>query len=533
MNSQSNTSTRVPRGQPSRRQRGGWASLLLGGALVCSLATVGSARAQDVASFEGRTTVKVLPNGLTLLVVERPEAPVLSYFTHVDVGGAQEGVGQTGMAHMFEHMAFKGTDRIGTNNFAAEKGAIDKIEKAYLALDAERRKPYGRDDAKVVELEKTWRKAMEDAEKFVVQNEFGEIVDRVGGTGLNAFTNTDETGYFYSLPSNRVELWAYLESERMKRPVMRQFYQERDVVNEERRMRTDSNPIGRLIEQALAAAFTAHPYGRPVVGWPADLQTWSASDALKFWERYYVPANMVVALVGDVKAPVVLPVMESYFGRLQKGERPAPLGSDEPPQFVERTVVMKAKSQPIYAEAYHRPDYRHADNAVYNAIADLMSTGPTSRLYRALVRDQKIAAAAVGAPTFPGSKYASLFLFYAIPTPGHTAPELRTAIHREIERLKSEPVTDDELRMVKTRAKVNLLRGLENNQGLAIAFAKAQQRYGDWRQVFRNVQEIEKVTKDDVRRVANQVFVDSNRTAAWIESTAGKPGAAAPKRGTP
>ena len=135
----------------------------------------------------------------------------------------------------------------------------------------------------------------------------------------------------------------------MKRPVMRQFYQERDVVNEERRMRTDSNPIGRLIEQALAAAFTAHPYGRPVVGWPADLQTWSASDALKFWEKYYVPANMVVALVGDVKAPAVLPVMESYFGRLPKGERPAPLGSDEPPQFVERTVVMKAKAQPIYA----------------------------------------------------------------------------------------------------------------------------------------------------------------------------------------
>ena len=162
-----------------------------------------------------------------------------------------------------------------------------------------------------------------------------------------------------------------------------------------------------------------------------------------------------------------------------------------------------------------------------------MSAGPTSRLYRALVRDQKIAAAAQGSPTFPGSKYASLFLVYAIPTPGHTAPELRAAIHRELDRLKNEPVTDDELRMVKTRAKVNLLRGLENNQGLAIGFAKAQQRYGDWRQVFRNVEEIERVSKDDIRRVANQVFIDSNRTAAWIESTPGKPGAAAPKRGTP
>ncbi|MBL9007241.1 MAG: insulinase family protein [Myxococcales bacterium] len=525
---------RFPRTR-SRRSLGWLGSLLFSGSLLGGLLAAASAQAQDIASFEKRTTVKVLANGLTLVIVERPEAPVFSYFTHVDVGGAQEGVGQTGMAHMFEHMAFKGTDRIGTNNFALEKLAVDKVEKAYQAYDAERRKPYGRDAAKLAQLEKDWRAAMEAAEKFVVQNEFGEIVDRVGGTGLNAFTNTDETGYFYSLPSNRVELWAYLESERMKRPVMRQFYQERDVVNEERRMRTDSNPIGRLIEQALAAAYTAHPYGRPVVGWPSDLQTWSASDALKFWETYYVPANMVVGLVGDVKAAQVMPVLESYFGRLPKAAKPAPLGSDEPPQFVERSVTMRAKAQPLYAEVYHRPDYHHPDNAVYNAIADLMSSGPTSRLYRSLVRDQKLAAAAQGAPTFPGSKYPSLFLFFAIPTPGHSAPELRAAIHREIERLKNEPVSDEELKMVKTRAKVNLLRSLENNQGLAIAFAKAQQRYGDWRQVFRNVEEIERVSKEDIRRVASQVFVDSNRTAAWIESTApSKPAApAAQKGGTP
>ena len=510
--------------------RGGGRFLAWAGALLIGASLWGAspAHAQDIASFEKRTTVKVLPNGLTLIVIERPEAPVFSFFTHVDVGGAQEGIGQTGMAHMFEHMAFKGTDRIGTNNFAQEKQAIEKVEKAYLAYDEERRKPYGRNDQKVAALEKDWRGAMQAAEKFVVQNEFGEIIDRVGGVGLNAFTNTDETGYFYSLPSNRVELWAYLESERMKRPVMRQFYQERDVVNEERRMRTDSSPIGRLIEQALAASFTAHPYGRPVVGWPSDLQTWSATDALSFWEKYYVPANMVVALVGDVKAAAVMPTLESYFGRLPKGPKPAPLGSDEPPQFVERTVVMRAKSQPLYLEAYHRPDYRHPDSATYDAIADLMSSGRTSRLYRSLVRDQKLAAQAAGFPNFPGEKYPGLFIFFAIPTPGHNAGELREAIHREIARLKNELVTDEELKMVKTRAKVNLLRELDSNQGLAIAFAKAQQRYGDWHQVFRDVDDIEKVTKEDIRRIANQVFVDSNRTAAWVENVASTAPAGAP-----
>ncbi len=485
------------------------------------LLSVGSrpAVAQDLASFEKRTTLKVLPNGLTLIIIERPEAPVFSFFTHVDVGGAQEAMGQTGLAHMFEHMAFKGTDHIGTNNYAQERQALEKVEKAYMAYDAERRKPFGRNATSLAALEKTWRDAAEAAEKFVVPNEFGEIIDRVGGVGLNAFTSADQTGYFFSFPANRFELWAYLESERSKRPVMRQFYQERDVVNEERRMRTDSNPIGRMMEQLLAAAFTAHPYGRPVVGWPSDLETFSATDAQKFWETYYVPANKCIAVAGDVKSKEVLPVLEAYFGRLPKGPKPAPLSTIEPEQVAERMVTLRENSQPLYIEGYHRPDSRDPDDAVYDAISELMSDGRTSRLYRALVRDQKIAAQAAGSANFPGEKYPHLFVYFAVPTPGHTPQELRAAIHKEIERLKTELVSDDELKMVKTRAKVELLRSLDNNQGLAIAFASAQQRYGDWRDVFRNVERIEKVSKDDIRRVANRVFTDKNRTAAWIEST--------------
>ena len=485
--------------------------------LALSLGAAGAAYGQDLASFEKRTTVKTLPNGLTLIVIERPVAPVFSYFTHVDVGGAQEAMGQTGLAHMFEHMAFKGTERIGTTNYPQEKLAITKVEAAYLAYDTERRKPYGRDEQKVTQLEKEWRDRIAEADKFVVPNEYGELVDKNGGVGLNAFTNTDETGYFFSFPANRFELWAYLESERAKRPVMRQFYQERDVVHEERRMRTDSNPTGRMIEQLLAAAYTAHPYGRPVVGWDSDLDTWSATDALKFWETYYTPANKCVAVAGDVKASEVMPVLEAYFGRLPKGPKPAPLTTIEPKQFAERTVILREKSQPFYAEVYHRPDYRDKDDAVYDAIGDLLSSGRTSRLYRALVRDQKIAARASGSTGFPGTKYPHLFVFSAIPTPGNTPQQLRAAIHAEIDRLKTTLVTDEELQMVRTRAKVELLQSLGDNQGLTLAFANAQQRYGDWREVFRNVEHIEKVTKEDIRRVANQVFVENNRTAAWIE----------------
>ena len=195
-----------------------------------------AAQGQDLASFEKRVTKRMLENGLIVLVVERPEAPVFSFFTHVDVGSDREYPGITGLAHMFEHMAFKGTDKIGTKNYPAEKEALVKVEQAYQAYDRERRKETGSDEKKVAALEKTWKDAMSEAQQYVVENEFGQIIEQKGGTGLNAFTDNEETGYHYSLPSNDLELWAYLESERFLHPVLREFYKERDVVHEERRL---------------------------------------------------------------------------------------------------------------------------------------------------------------------------------------------------------------------------------------------------------------------------------------------------------
>src|SRR6478672_10501304 len=273
-------------------------SLLVVFLLVSTL----SIHAQDIASFEKRITVKKLSNGLTVLVMERPEAPVFSFYTHVDAGSAQEVQGITGLAHMFEHMAFKGTDKIGTTNYPAEKEALAKVEVAYAAYIAERDRRIGRDDNKLRELEKSWKDSIAAAQKYVKPNEFGEIVEREGGEGMNANTSDDETNYYYSFPSNRLELWAYLESERFLHPVMREFYKERDVVIEERRMRTDSNPVGRLVEQFVNASFQAHPYHRPAVGWMSDLNSFSATDAQNFFDQYYIPSNMVIAIVGDVKA---------------------------------------------------------------------------------------------------------------------------------------------------------------------------------------------------------------------------------------
>src|ERR1700693_2372207 len=268
------------------------------------------AAAQNVASFEKRITVKKLPNGLTILLCEPAEAPVFSFVTMVDAGSAQDPMGKTGLAHMFEHMAFKGTDKVGTTNYAAEKPALEKVETTYAAYIAERDKAVGRDDARLKQLEKAWKDATAAADKYVVLNQFGKIIEQSGGQDLNAFTDYDETAYHYSLPANRLELWAYLESERFLHPVLREFYKERNVVIEERRLRTDSNPIGRLLEQFDAAAFEAHPYHRPTVGWMSDLNSFSATDAKKFFDQYYVPANMVVAVAGDVKTAQVMPILE-------------------------------------------------------------------------------------------------------------------------------------------------------------------------------------------------------------------------------
>ncbi len=485
-------------------------------AIVLTLAAL--AAAQDVASFEKRITVKKLDNGLTVVICERPEAPVFSFFTHVDAGSVQDPLGETGLAHMFEHMAFKGTDKIGTTNYPAEKVALEKVEQAYAAYIAERDKPVDRDEKKLKDLEKAWKDAVAEAEKYVKPNEFPQIVEINGGEDLNANTSEDETNYFYSFPENRLELWAYLESERFLHPVMREFYKERNVVIEERRMRVDSNPIGRLLEQFTTAAFQAHPYHRPTIGWISDLNSFSAIDAKKFFDTYYIPSNMVVAVVGDVKASETMPIVEKYFSRIPSHAKPDERTTTEPPQNSERRVVLQEISQPLYLEGYHRPDFRSPDDAVYDSIADLMSNGRTSRLYRALVRDKKIASDSAGFTGLPGNKYPHLFAFYAFPLPGHKPDEMAEAIHVEIEKLKKEDISDEELKMIKTRAKANLLRSLGSNEGLANNLALYQARYDDWRELFRSVDRIDKVSKADIRRVANQTFVPTNRTVGIIET---------------
>lgn len=498
------------------------------GLLAAVLAAVfcAATQAQDLKSFEQRTTVKVLPNGLTLILCERHEAPVFSYNTFIDAGDVNDPTGQSGLAHMFEHLAFKGTTQIGTTDYAAEKLALDKVEAANDAYEAEFLKPVGRDESKLAELKKAFEAAQAEAEKFVVPNQFTQVAESNGAHDLNASTGLDETQYFWSMPENRLELWAWMESSRLADVIPREFYKERDVVMEERRMRVDSNPEGRLFEQFLATAFVAHNYGRSDIGWPSEVGQITATQAMAFHKKYYAGGNIVVAIVGDVDPKTALPILEKYFGRVPAGSKPEEMTTVEPPQFAEKSVIIREQTQPIYMEGYHRPNYRDPDDAVYDAISDILSNGRVSRLYRSLVEQQQIAAAAEGASPYPSGKYPSLFAFFAVPLPGHTSAEMRDAIQKEIEKLKSADVTDAELQMYKTRARADLLRGLADNQGLADSLAEYQTRYGDWRELFLQLDRVDKVTKADIRRVANKVFVPSNRTSAEIDT---EPTAAAAK----
>jgi predicted Zn-dependent peptidase len=500
---------------------------LIAVALLCSALP---AAAQDLRSFEAKTTVHVLPNGWTFILVERHESPVFSFATLAKVGSAQEVAGITGLAHMFEHMAFKGTESIGTTNYAEEKMAIATLEAAYQAYQTERLSPRN-DGKRVEELFKIFKEKQAEANKFVVKNEFGEIINREGGVFLNAFTNADQTVFFYSLPANKTELWAYLESERLFRPVFREFYEERDVVREERRQTVEGTPVGRMFEQFQAAAYMVHPYDHRTVGHDSDLQAFTLTDAERFYRQHYVPGNLITAVVGDIQPQQLIPLIERYFGRFPARPLPPPLRSVEPPQKAEKIVILEELSQPIYLEAYHKPADTHPDQPVYEAIDDILSIGRTSRLYRTLVRDERLAVQVNSFSGYPGRNYPNLWAILAVPGFGITNEQVQTVVRDQIERLKNEDVTDEELNRFKTRSKARLVRDLGDNRGIAVRLVQAHQLYGEWRELFRILDRYDKVTKADIRRVANEIFRKDNRTVAMVvtkQAPAATPVPAAP-----
>ncbi len=474
------------------------------------------ARAQTLADFEKSVTEHTLPNRMKFIVVERRQTPVVSFYTYADVGSVDEESGRSGLAHLFEHMAFKGTSTIGSKDFKKEQVALARVDEAYSALQQERWKGAQADRARLLQLEAAFQRAQEEADQYIVKGEFDQAIEQNGGVGLNASTSSDSTEYFFSLPSNKLELWFSLESERFLDPVLREFYKERDVVIEERRLRIESQPIGKLVENFLATAYQAHPYGRSGIGWRSDLDNLTRRHAESFFHRYYVPQNLTAVVVGDVDAQQVIRLAQRYFGRIPAGPATEPLWTEEPPQEGERRMTLEAQFQPVLVIGYHKPSIRHADNAVFNAVQSILAGGRASRLYRSMVQGKKISVAAGGFPGFPGEKYPNLFLFYSVAAADKTNEENEKAMLEEISKLQAELVSEEELERVKQQARASLVQQLSSNVGLAGQLANYEVLTGDWRNLFRELDAINQVTREDIQRIARAYFIPQNRTVGYL-----------------
>ena len=456
-----------------------------------------------------RVSEFTLDNGMKFVVLERHEAPLVSFVTYANVGGVDEPDGQTGVAHFLEHLAFKGTTRIGTSNYDAEVAIMEEMSK----IEVERQQARDRGDVETTERLQDELITLEaKAQPYVKQNEYGQIVEQAGGAGLNAATSADATFYFYSFPSNKLELWMSLESERFLDPVFREFYKEQEVILEERRQRTDNSPVGKAIEVFLDKAYDVHPYKRPVIGYNEDIRGLTRLDVRDFFDTYYGPGNLTAAVVGDVDPQEVKRLAEIYFGRFEARPEPPDVIRQEPVQQQEKEITVRLESQPWYFEGYHVPSMTDPDAQVYEAINRLLSSGRTSRFYQSMVEGTEIALSAQSIYGFPGDRFPTLMLLYALPSPGHDLDDMATAIHQELDRLKNQAIAPEDLERVKTQARASRLRLLDSNQGMANSLAEYQVKTGDWRNLFQELDRIAAITPEDIQRVARKTFKASNRT---------------------
>lgn len=456
-----------------------------------------------------------LDNGLKFIVMEKHQAPVVSFVTYADVGAVDEPDGKTGMAHFLEHLAFKGTTRIGTKDYQAEKPLLNRLEQ----LDAEIKtaKADGKQD-EVARLQAEFEQVESQAAKLVKENEFFQIVSQTGGD-LNAATYLDKTVYYYSFPAKKLELWMSLESERFLEPEFRrEFYKERDVILEERRLRVENSPPGMITEKFLDTAFKVHPYRRPGIGYEEDIRNLTPKDVQQFFERYYIPSNLTIAIVGDVNPAEVKKLAQIYFGRYQAKTQQISQIPVEPPQTQMREVAVQLQSQPLYTEGYHRPALTHPDDVVYDIITSLLCCGSTSRLYKSLVEQQQLALDIAANPSMPDNKYPNLIVFSATTTSGHTLDELAATLHKEIDKLKTEPISATELQRVKTQIKAAVLNSLYSNMGMARVLSEYEAKTSSWRNSFKYLDAIAAVTPADIQRVAEATFRPENRTIGRLLS---------------
>ena len=467
------------------------------------------------AGLEEKVIEHTMKNGMKLLMVERHTSPTVSAWIRYRVGSVDERSDERGIAHLLEHMLFKGTTTLGTKDYTAEKPILDKIEQTAQLVMAEKAKRDKADQARIAELEKQLAGLEADASKYVIKDEFFELYSKNGGVGYNAFTSRDGTTYLISLPSNKLELWAAIESDRMQNPVLREFYSERAVVMEERRRSTDADPESKLWETFVASAFLAHPYGQPTIGWMSEIENLTRTKAERFFHAYYGPHSAIVAIVGDINPKATIELVERYFGDLPTGGKPAPVTVEEPQQAGERSIEMVAESEPTLILGFHKPAINAPDDYVLDVISMILGSGRTSRFHKNLVIEKQLATD-VGVFDAPGSRYPALFVINANPRAPHTVKEVEDAVLGELERLKNEPVAERDLQRILNKLEFEESRRMGTNGGLARNLTEYEATAGNWRYMIEYRKKVASVTPADIQRVARQYFTRENRMVGFI-----------------
>jgi predicted Zn-dependent peptidase len=463
-----------------------------------------------------------LANGMRVLIVPRRGAPTFSAHLRFNVGSVHESPGRTGLAHFLEHLMFKGTRWIGTRDPDAEIAFLDASERLRERVAAERARPGGGDAQQIAQWEDRIGALEAQAKGYVVKNEWWEIYRRNGGVRLNASTGRDSTQYFVSLPKNRLVLWARVEADRMRDPVFREFYSERDVVLEERRQRVETRPEGKLYETLFGTAFACLPYRHPIIGYEPDIRGLTRAAAAEFFRVHYAPNNAVLVLVGDLEPEETLRIVREHFETIPRQEAALPVRRDceaEPPG--ERREAVPFPAQPRTVIAYRTPPYGHPDRPGLGVLAMILGDGRTSRLNQRIVEGDRTAFRA-SAGHF-AMQHAGLFVVEGSPRAPNTSEELERALLREVDRLAAEPVSEEELERVRAQLDGAAIRTMQADGALASLLAVAQAQAGDWRYFLEARRRAKATTAADLQRLARQYLSATNRTVATLVPTGEAP----------
>ena len=465
--------------------------------------------------FVGEVSEFILPNGVRFIVLERRQTPVISFHTYVRAGTADVPAGQSGLGKLLENLAWTGTGTIGTRDWPSEKKALEAVEEAYDQLEAERDKGGKADDVKITSLQIEAKLAVSKAQSFAKPEEYFEVLSENGAKGVGATVTADAMQYTCTLPSNRAELWFAMESQRLARPVLRDFYMERDKLADEARGPQTGNAEARLLEVLAAVGFTAHPYRNPANGWPGDLENLRAADARAFLDRYVVPGKVTIAMVGDVTAAGARRLAEKYFAAWPAKFLPPPVHTREPAQTARRTGLAIHPGSALVAIGYQRPSQSDRDDIVLDLIQIILGDGTSGWLVRDLVRDRNAALGVRVQATFPGGRYPGLFAVLVAPAAGRTFAQTEVAVTAELDRLRVQPVDQATLARAKARARQAVLDTLSDNAATAALLATGAAEYGAWRQGLMDADRIETVRAEDVQRVAAKYFVPEHRTVVY------------------